>query len=247
MGGSNTDVDFNLSSKGAANLVFNTNSSERMRITSGGDLLVGTTSGSSHIITKAVAVGTSPILQIYGNNTGTNFFNCDGNSSSATNTGMRIGQVGATGRSINAGGTINASGADYAEYMTKAVTDIIEKGDIVGVNSNGMLTNIFNDAISFVVKSTDPSYVGADKWGVNLEGEELEKARQKVDRIAFSGQVPCNVFNANVGDYIIPINVNGKIKGQAISNPTFEQYQKSVGKVWKIMDDGRAWIAIKIG
>jgi hypothetical protein len=42
MGGSNTDVDFNLSSKGAANLVFNTNSSERMRITSGGNVAIGT-------------------------------------------------------------------------------------------------------------------------------------------------------------------------------------------------------------
>jgi len=44
MGGSNTDVDFNLSSKGAANLVFNTNSSERLRITSGGNVGIGTTS-----------------------------------------------------------------------------------------------------------------------------------------------------------------------------------------------------------
>jgi hypothetical protein len=43
MGGSNTDVDFNLSSKGAANLVFNTNSSERMRITSGGEVSIGYT------------------------------------------------------------------------------------------------------------------------------------------------------------------------------------------------------------
>ena len=40
---------------------------------------------------------------------------------------------------------------------------------------------------------------------------------------------------------------NGKISGQAVTNPTFEQYQISVGKVWKIMEDGRAWIAVKIG
>ena len=220
---------------------------ERMRITSGGDVLIGATSGTSHIITKAVSVGTSPILQIYGNNSGANFFNCDGNSSSAANTGMRIGQVGATGRSINAGGTINASGADYAEYMTKAIEDNIVKGDIVGVNENGLLTNIFADAKSFVVKSTNPSYVGADTWGIELKDEELEDARIKVDRIAFSGQVPCNVYDANVGDYIIPIDDNGIIKGQAITNPTFEQYQISVGKVWKIMEDGRAWIAVKIG
>jgi hypothetical protein len=146
------------------------------------------------------------------------------------------------------------------------INDIINKGDIVGININGLLTNIFADSISFVVKSTDPSYVGGDTW-FNIEPplekyyatkeeydiayEEFkvqrEEARQKVDRIAFSGQVPCNVLGANVGDYIIPINDNGTIKGQAITNPSFEQYQLSVGKVWKIMEDGRAWIAVKIG
>ena len=76
----------------------------------------------------------------------------------------------------------------------------------------------------------------------------LETERAKVDRIAFSGQVPCNVYNTNIGDYIIPIEtLDGKITGQAATNPTFEQYQIAVGKVWKIMEDGRAWIAVKIG
>jgi hypothetical protein len=174
---------------------------------------------------------------------------------------------GATGRSINAAGTINASGTDYAEYMLKAITDNIEKGDIVGVDSNGKLTNIFTNSVSFVVKSTDPSYVGGDTWfniepllESNFDTKEnydiayneyklqLEDARQKVDRIAFSGQVPCNVTGSNVGDYIIPIQLeNGKIGGQAITNPTFEQYQISVGKVWKVMENGKAWIAVKIG
>jgi hypothetical protein len=154
--------------------------------------------------------------------------------------------------------------------MLKAIEDTIAKGDIVGVNAEGKLTNIFEDSISFVVKSTDPSYVGGDTWGNSdsigeqpriQEGQsdeeyeqlkaeyiiKLEEARAKVDRIAFSGQVPCNVLNAKVGDYIIPINNNGKISGQAITKPTFEEYQISVGKVWKIMEDGRAWIAVKIG
>jgi hypothetical protein len=182
---------------------------------------------------------------------------------------MEVTTNSATGRSISAGGTINASGNDYAEYMLKAITDNISKGDIVGVDNQGLLTNIFSDAVSFVVKSTDPSYVGGDAWG-NIVGKrperttdqteeyfapilaefeaKLEVERQKVDRIAFSGQVPCNVYDASVGDYIIPIEtLDGKITGQAITNPTFEQYQLSVGKVWKIMEDGRAWIAVKIG
>ena len=192
-----------------------------------------------------------------------------GANPNATTTVMEVTTNSSTGRSISAGGTINASGTDYAEYMEKAVTDTIAKGDIVGINSDAKLTNIFADAISFVVKSTDPSYVGGDAWG-NIVGKRperttdrteeefaptlaefearLETAREKVDRIAFSGQVPCNITGANVGDYIVPIELeNGKIGGQAISNPTFEQYQISVGKVWKIMEDGRAWIAVKIG
>jgi molecular chaperone DnaK (HSP70) len=43
------------------------------------------------------------------------------------------------------------------------------------------------------------------------------------------------------------ILVGAPAKRQAVTNPTFEQYQKSVGKVWKIMDNGKAWIAVKIG
>jgi hypothetical protein len=183
---------------------------------------------------------------------------------SAAGTAVAIGRNSSTGRSINAGGTINASGADYAEYMIKAIADNIVKGDIVGINSEGKLTNIFNDAISFAVKSTDPAYVGNDSWGsvgslnkpISLYTEEElqqykitnEAIRSTVDRIAFSGQVPCNVTGSNVGDYIIPIQTgDGKITGQAVASPSFEQYQISVGKVWKIMEDGRAWIAVKIG
>jgi hypothetical protein len=166
-------------------------------------------------------------------------------------------------RSINAGGTINASGADYAEYMTKAGNFTVAKGDVVGINAQGKLTNVFSDAVSFVVKSTDPSYVGGDVWGnesaigsrptENATQEEkdafnavLEAARQTVDRIAFAGQVPVNVLGATAGQYIIPVNDNGTIKGQAVSNPSFEQYQSSVGKVIAIEADGRARIIVKV-
>jgi hypothetical protein len=236
-----------------ADLQFHTSNNalpvERMRITSGGNVVIGATS-SSHklrVIDTSASQGTvifSADNAIY-NSIQVYAAGADGYNTAATV--MIMGRNTSTSRSLNAGGTINASGADYAEYMTKAITENIAKGDIIGIDANGLLTNIYADAISFVVKSTDPSYVGGDNWGSGLKGEDLEKERQKVDRVAFSGQVPCNVINAKVGDYIIPINVNGKIKGEAVTNPTFEQYQISVGKVWKIMEDGRAWIAIKIG
>jgi hypothetical protein len=174
------------------------------------------------------------------------FMRIDAGNYSGTACGFSIGRNSSTSRSINTGGTVNASGADYAEYMTKCGDFTVSKGDVVGINAQGKLTNVFADAIAFVVKSTDPSYVGGDTWGIELEGNELEIARQAVDRIAFSGQVPVNVTGATAGQYIIPVNDNGAIKGQAVSNPTFEQYQIVVGKVIAIESDGRAKIIVKV-
>jgi hypothetical protein len=252
-------------------IAFATSDTERMRISAGGYLKLKTVSSvltsTTHRLDDYQLAEGSTIL-VSGNASQADtivVYSVANAGQNAAATALAVGRHSSTLRSINAGGSINASGVDYAEYMTKATTDVIAKGDIVGVNSVGKLTNIFNDAISFVVKSTDPSYVGGDIWGstdimgippgneaTQEEKDEynvkLEAARATVDRIAFSGQVPCNVTGANVGDYIIPIELeNGKIGGQAITNPTFEQYQISVGKVWKIMEDGRAWIAVKIG
>ena len=215
--------------------------------------------------------GTSDVILIYAADSYTP------NGSDAT---MKIGLQSSTGKSINASGSINQNGSDYAEYMTKAGNFTIAKGDVCGIDVNGKLTNVFADAISFVVKSTQPGLVGGDTWGTEAaigvkepkvvhklddETQEefaarqaqymvdkaafdiiLEDARQKVDRIAFCGQVPVNVFGATAGQYIIPVNDNGAIKGQAISNPTFEQYQNAVGKVIAIEADGRAKIIVKI-
>jgi len=194
-----------------------------------------------------------------------------GGSVSSTAAGLRMYKNTGTNRSINTAGTINASGADYAEYMTKAGDFTLAKGDICGINSEGKLTNVFADAISFVVKSTDPSYVGGDKWHEAI-GEEpggydddrteeeiaaatvayeeaLEAARQLVDRIAFSGQVPVNVTGATPGQHIIPTAAaDGSIEGtaKAEADLTMAEYMSSVGKVIAIEDDGRAKIIVKV-
>ena len=262
---------------GGSVLYFSIAGSDKLTITSSGYVHIGTGfSATNHRINLAVNEGTR-ILVVSAFDTSapgsTNdtaiFYGCNGANPSAVATGLGVTTNSISGRSISTGGSVNTAGNDYAEYMTKAVEDDIAKGDIVGINSEGELTNIFDDSISFVVKSTNPSYVGGDVWG-NTVGQRpsrttdqtdeeflpilaefearLELARAKVDRIAFSGQVPCNVIGANIGDYIIPIETDdGKISGQPISKPTFEQYQIAVGKVWKIMEDGRAWIAVKIG
>jgi len=222
---------------------------QAMTLDASGNLLVGTTSGSNHIIYKNAAVA-SRIIAFQGENSGAYtsvaWATADNQGWNGANTVQIIGKNTGTGRSINAAGTVNASGADYAEYMTKADDFTIAKGDVVGINVEGKLTNVFADAVSFVVKSTDPSYVGGDTWGVGLAGDELEDARQVVDRIAFAGQVPVNVTGAIAGQYIVPVNDNGAIKGEAVSNPTFEQYQQAVGKVIAIEADGRARIIVKV-
>ena len=190
-----------------------------------------------------------------------------------------VGKHTTTSRSINAAGTINASGADYAEYMTKAGDFTFLPGAVVGINANGFVTNVFADSVAFAVKSTDPSLVGGDVWGTEAavgvtkpgdtstdRGEKetdaeyaarmtavaawdaaLEAARQRVDRIAFSGQVPCNVYGATPGQYIVPRDPgDGSVVGQAITVTEFADFNRSVGKVVKILSDGRAYIFVRM-
>lgn len=222
-----------LADKSAKKITLQTPSSD------GGQLIVASaqvgTAGNAITYTTDVAISDA---------TGTGF--------NVADTVIKVNKDNTSGRSINAAGTINASGADYAEYMTKAGSFTIAKGDICGVDVNGLLTNVYASAISFVVKSTDPSYVGGDKWGSwdtfgdDVDAAALEAERAMVDRIAFCGQVPVNVNGASVGDYIVPVDDNGSITGQSVTNPTLEQYMMAVGKVIAIEDDGRAKIIVKI-
>ena len=273
-------------------LIFTTNDTERARIDSSGNFQLGAVNDG---VTKSFTVyqgggaeGTvyGTFIRTSGGSQSLEIQNANDFFANAANAACRMGRNSVNTRSLNAGGTVNASGADYAEYMTKAGNFTIAKGDVIGIDANGKLTNVFADAVSFVVKSTDPSYVGGDSWGsedalglsmpekpsqrqateeIEAETDEdfeirldqyeadqsafdaaLEAARQLVDRIAFAGQVPVNVTGATAGQYIIPINNNGAIKGEAVSNPTFEQYQIAVGKVISIESDGRAKIIVKV-
>jgi len=73
-----------------------------------------------------------------------------------------------TSRSINANGTINASGADVAEYheVKPHLYGSVAKGAILGFAADGLLTDRFADVAGrFVMKSTSPNLVGGDTWG----------------------------------------------------------------------------------
>lgn len=260
----------------AVSLMSNGTLVERFRIDSSGNILAGVVSYPSHKIAKNVAEGIaimtvgSPTADMMG------FYHSTGVNWNTAGSAMRIGRNSSTSRSINAAGTVNASGADYAEYIKKSDTcGIIEKGDIAGINANGQLTDKFDEAHSFVVKSTDPAYVGGDIWGTEevigaqpvnpgdntdeqLKSQyatelaawesRLEAERVKYDRIAFAGQVPVNVSGQYaVGDYIVAERrEDGGITAIAVTNPTFEQYRSAVGKVWAVRGS-QAWVAVKIG
>jgi hypothetical protein len=273
-----------IATNNAYPLQFGTNNAVRATIDSSGyfsttsKLSIGTaaTAGVFHYV---VGSNTTDVVAYWANQLSTLAYTGLGNvtyasGENAADAAFYVRKGPSTSRSINAAGTVNAAGLDYAEYMEKSGSFTINKGDICGIDANGKLTNVFVDAVSFMVKSTNPSYVGGDVWG-NEEAlgltkpkqpeddatddekaqyatnkiafdTALEVARQKIDRISFCGQVPVNVIGATAGQYIIPVNNNGAIKGEAVSNPTFEQYQISVGKVIAIESDGRAKIIVKV-
>lgn len=319
------------------------NASPLVTVDISGNFLVGVTSGGSHTIARGNAAG-DLILNVSGLTQGsTQFFAGGGAGPSGAAAVMKAGTNPTTGRSIAAGGTINASGADYAEYMLKAAgCGVIAKGDVCGVDRDGCLTRTWADSYSYVIKSTEPGYTAGDIWAktpkpdaptvsapaeptaptppvsalpiapTRQDGESdnafaqrlaeyivaagayqqaiaaydsalsaysvaaaaypaakaaydsemarydealaawkviHEAERATVDRIAFSGQVPCNVTgDFEVGDYIVAAADGAGIKAVAmkLDDMTMAQYARRIGKVWAIRD-GRAWIDVQHG
>jgi len=259
-------LEFSTTADGAAS------PTERMRINSLGNAFIGgggatTQAATRLIITNPNATESQSSLIIENSSFFASIycFTVNTGGVSTTSAAMWVQKSSSTSRSINAAGTINASGADYAEYMTKGGDFTITKGDICGIDPDGKLTTNFTNSISFAVKSTNPSYVGSDTWGSeaaigkkpdvdDLEAyaqweSDLEAARQTVDRIAFAGQVPVNVTGATPGQYIVPVeSADGGIEGIAKDEAdlTLTEYMRAVGKVIAIEDDGRARIIVKV-
>lgn len=146
--------------------------SEKLRIDASGNILAGVTIGNEHNFQKNVAQGLTVLkAQTSGNGGAPSMVICGVITYTPSGTGAAayFGSNSTTNRSINASGTINASGADYAEYMTKADgCGTIAAGDVCGVDTDGKLTRHWGNSISFVVKSTAPSIVGGDVWGAHL-------------------------------------------------------------------------------
>ena len=270
-----------------SDIIFNTSSTttyaERMRLSRFGNLGIGVAPQSDYRLSITTAGANSGAFVARDGSTtavgylvfvGPNGWNTAGNFSGADAV-MYVGRANVTSRSINAGGTINASGADYAEYFEKSdETDVNAKGDIIGINSNGKLTKKWNESKSFLIKTTNPNLVGNDTWSaiigprpvapddkdpnyaikkaeydaaVVAYGIKLEEERVKVDRMSYSGQVPVNVLGANAGDYIVAVEgTDNTITGIAVpeADISFSQYKKAVGRVIKVLEDGRAQVNV---
>lgn len=171
MGGQAFDLVAGINSVGQAGFsIFDaTNGMTRMTIDANGNLLVGVTSHPFHRVVKQVDPGAAIFTIDNAFASSVFFFGTDRNSFSNALSAMQVGVVSSTGRSINAGGTINASGADYAEYISKSDgCGAIAKGDVCGIDRRGLLTKLWSSAVRFVVKSTDPNLVGGDSWSAHL-------------------------------------------------------------------------------
>jgi len=277
----NTFIDSIAGTSYASQLYFRTNSGggamvDNMVITCGGCIYIGKGWGATnHRINLEKPQGCT-ILVISGysgaNNDSVVISAASGTGYNGALTVMGVTTNTSTGRSISAGGSITGGGNDYAEYIVKRQdSGCIQKGQIAGIDSCKLLTDKWSLANSFVIKSTDPSFVGGDSWDKHIGNRpqqttcitdeefapilaeyesKLEEARNKVDRIAFSGQVPVIVSGSyNVGDYILPIEgPDDTIIGVAcsLSNLTLDDYGKTVGRVWGTCLD-KAWVAVKIG
>lgn len=148
-----------------------------MNLDTAGNLLVGVSSAANHTIARGGSEG-DLVLNVSGLASGsTQFYSVSGTGPSGAAAAIKAGASSVTGRTMSAGGTINASGADYAEYMTKAPgCGHVSKGDVCGVDSQGRITRSWAEAVLFKLKSTDPNLVGGDTWAAHLGARPVEPA-----------------------------------------------------------------------
>ncbi len=251
-----------------------------------GTMEVQVADGTVHRIIRTLSAGEAegtPVLHVTGNGGGGIVVagaNTHGYSPAAAV--LKVSTVFLNGRSVSTGGTVNTGGTDYAEYELKADgCGPIAKGDLVGFDAEGRVTDRWSQARSFGVKSTAPSFVGGDNWAraigpepappVREEGTsdaawlavqsayasaladwqaQYEAARARVDRVAYSGKVPVNgVGGCEPGDYVLAAQGPGdtivpvRVASEAL---TFTQYRHAIGRVRRLLDDGRPEVAVII-
>ena len=150
----------------------------------------------------------------------------DSGNPNAAGATMKIRRYPTTNRSINAAGSVNASGADYAEWVAWPDPKP-EPGTIVLHNGTPM-----------VVSSPETAaYTGGD---VHKEGTAI--------LLAFIGQVPVRVRGAvRKGDYILRGD-DGVGYAVADDKITFPQFRRAVGIAWEAsLDDAVKRVMVAVG
>ena len=136
--------------------------------------------------------------------------------------------------------------------------DVIDRQQLPGTNPpeyQDVVTPGDTDAAWAVKQAAYAAALAAHDAAVRQDAETmatfeaaLEVERQKVDRIAIAGRVPVNVLGAQPGDYIVPVQDGGGIKGIPVRQADLShlQYLQAVGRVISIEPDGRAYVMVKV-
>jgi len=108
-------------------------------------------------------------------------------------------------RSINAAGSINASGADYAEYFHQEILGALEKEELACLSQTGKAKECAQGEAIIGVVSTMSGYVGNDIFDQNHPDATA--------RVGLVGQIPTRVSREGgpikVGDHITVSSVAG--------------------------------------
>lgn len=178
---SDTTSGFQLGNNASADLSFLTNGTVHQTINSSGNVGIGATPVGASKFSVIQSTGADNILRV-GTSTDNGFIRSGSGGQTysiawnAANAAFYVGSDTTTGRGINSPGTINAGGADYAEYVKKS-TDCgqVAKGDVIGFDVNGQITDKFSKVVSgFAVKSTNPNLVGGDLWAISEKPEIIQ-------------------------------------------------------------------------
>ncbi len=160
---------------------------ERGQFDNSGNFMVGATGVGAHALIKSVSEGS--LVGIIGSaptgNGYTAFYGTAGTYGNGAGSAINVPRNSSTLRSINAGGTVNASGADVAEAKWKrSDCGTVARGQVCGLDANGMITDRWSMMKLPRFKTgliVEPGFVMGDNWGAPdaiciLDGQPLGPA-----------------------------------------------------------------------